>query len=288
MNETRDEQTILVTGATGGIGEAVTELLLDLGHRVLVHGRTQEKAKTACESLGTDRAHPVFGDLSDQGEVRRLASQVEETTKNLDVIVNNAGKSFQARHLSSDGVEMTLAINVLAPFLLTGLLFPLLSRNARVVNLVGKYHKNAILDFDDIQFTKRSYGIWQVANHTQMLRVLFTFELANRLTKSGSAQMATCVHPGAVLTDAQKSLSLPLRLFIHTLARPGFVKPHRGARPIVRLAVGNIQGPLNGLYFEKHRERKSIESAYEISHQRMCWNRCVELTGAEWPGSLNA
>jgi len=276
------QRTILVTGATSGIGAATTHALLRQGHRVFVHGRTEAGALAACSAVpDRERAVPVWADLTLKSEVRNLAARVRQETDNLDSIVNNAGKTFQTRQVSADGVEMTLAANVLAPFLLTSLLLPTLNQDGRVVTLAGMYHKRAALDVEDLEYARRPFNSWAASNQAQLAKVLFTFALARRFDTVGTEQIAVCIHPGAVLTNAQKSLPWYLKLFIHTLARPGFVRAQKGAQPVVQLASGD-PAPPNGTYYEKSRPVETIPAAHDRVLQDGCWEKLSELSAATW------
>ena len=287
--------TILVTGATAGLGKATAITLAHRGHRVLIHGRNEEKARSACESVRgalesasrdintstSDRVVPVWGDLSSLVEVWRLAKLIAEETDKLDILVNNAGKTFMEREESHEGVEMTVAVNCLAPFLLISLLEPLLAPKGRVVTLAGMYHKRAQLDLNDLDFSQRGYSAMAVANQSQLIKVLFSFALARRFDETGKRQVSVCIHPGAVLTNAQKTLPWYLRLFIHTLARPGFVQTSKGAQPIVRLTAEDPPPP-NGTYFERYKPVRTREDAYDPTLQESCWQKLCDLSGAVW------
>jgi retinol dehydrogenase 14 len=195
-------KTFVVTGATDGIGLETARQLLALGHRVLIHGRTAERANAAALTLGSPAA--VFGDLSQFREVRALAKQVEALTSSLDGLINNAGVYLKSRAVSVDGFEMTMAVNYLAPFLLTQLLLPLLHRSpdARVVHVSAALHTSGRIDLQDFNGEKNFSGPAAYTN-SKLAQVLFSRELARRTTESTLTSLS--LHPGVVTTKMLKS-----------------------------------------------------------------------------------
>src|SRR3954469_15444811 len=149
-------RTVLVTGATGGIGKATALGLAALGAEVAITGRDPERAEPAAREIRTAGRGPVevfIADLSSQGEVRRLAGEVLQRLIRIDVLVNNVGGYWSSRHVTPDGLERTFALNHLAPFLLTHLLVERLRCNdrARVVTVASNAHATGRLDFEDLQ-----------------------------------------------------------------------------------------------------------------------------------------
>lgn len=180
--------TILVTGATDGIGKETARILTEQGHDVIVHGRTLEKAQAIVRALGKGRA--VAADLAHLDEVRAIASQA--STMNVDVLVNNAGVYMKTRKLTPDGREMTMAVNHDAPFLLTHLLVASLQR---VVNVSSIAHMRGHVDVDDIDFARGFDGYAAYAS-SKLANVLFSVELAKRAPKV----QVNALHPGVVST----------------------------------------------------------------------------------------
>jgi NAD(P)-dependent dehydrogenase (short-subunit alcohol dehydrogenase family) len=234
-------QTVLITGATDGIGRETARQLLEKGFRVLVHGRTSDKANaTATELL---RAHPagqmdvVYANLAKMREVVALAEQVRQHTAVLDVLINNAGVYENERYLTEEGFELTMAVNHFAHFLLTHALLPLLKAApaARVITVSSIAHESGRLDLNDLSFAKgfSSYGAYAAS---KLANVLFTRALAKRL--EGSTVTANCLHPGVIATK---------------LLRKGFgmggASIAAGARTSVYLASADAVRNSNGLYF---------------------------------------
>lgn len=203
------KKTILVTGATDGIGFATCKALVLLGHRVLVHGRTEEKARMAAgkilvmAELKEDSKNPllipVWGNLSSMAEVRQLGQQVGKVAPELDVLINNAGVYMNERVLTGDGFETTFAVNHLAVHLLTHHLMPILKSRpeARVVTVSSIAHQKGKLNLDDLQASKKFDG-YEVYSSSKLCNVLFTRCLA-ALNKNTSVT-ANCLHPGVINT----------------------------------------------------------------------------------------
>jgi len=192
------KRTILVTGATDGIGKQTAFELALLGAEVWVHGRSREKAERVAAEVGAQGAFTA--DLASLEQVRALAADVEARAPALDVIVHNAGVFEDRRTLSADGYELTLAVNHLAPFLLTHLLLPVLRANrpSRVVNVSSGVHAlREGLDLDDLQREARYDGQSAYAG-SKLCNVLFTNELARRLDDPTLSVLA--LHPGVIAT----------------------------------------------------------------------------------------
>src|SRR5215211_1703591 len=190
-------RTVLVTGGTGGIGRATATGLAALGARVAITGRDRGRAEAAAAEIQADGGPPVevfIGDMSAQGDVRRLAAEVLRALPRLDVLVNNVGGFWNTRHVTADGLERTFALNHLAPFLLTHLLWDRLSNSApaRVVSVASNAHAQGRIDFDDLQ-GERSYSGARAYSQSKLANVLFTYELARRLP--ATSVTANALHP---------------------------------------------------------------------------------------------
>ena len=181
-------KTVLITGATAGIGLRTGEALAERGADLLLVGRDPAKTERVAASLGAKggTVTPFVADLSRQDAVRRLADEVRAKTERLDVLINNVGAILQHRTETADGREMTFALNHLAPFLLTNLLLDLLkaSAPARVVTVASAAHTWGAMDFTDFDHRK-GYGGWKVYGRSKLANVLFTYELARRSAGTG-------------------------------------------------------------------------------------------------------
>lgn len=248
---------VLVTGATDGIGLATAKVLSGRGCDVLVHGRSEAKAKAAAAEV---KATPVWGDLGDLKQVRALAAQVEKALGQapLDVLLNNAGVFETERHLSADGHERTMAVNHLAPFLLSQLLLPKVEAapQGRVVNVSSMAHARGKLDLNDFDFTKRFDGYAAYAT-SKLCNVYFTHALARRL-KNGATTSA--LHPGVIhtklLTTGFSMQGAPLET---------------GTRTSVYCALEPKLAKVNGKYFSDAHEVPCAGHANDEKMEEALW-----------------
>ena len=197
-------RTCLITGATSGIGRATATALAGMGASLVLvardRARGEETAAQIAQQTGNRAVTLLFGDLSSQAAVRRVAAEFLASEQPLHVLINNAGVVNLQRSVTVDGIETTFAVNHLAYFLLTNLLLDRLigSAPARIVNVSSDAHKFGPLDFDDLENTRR-YRAMRVYGQSKLANILFTGELARRL--AGSGVTANSLHPGAVATN---------------------------------------------------------------------------------------
>ena len=259
--------TILVTGATSGLGRGVAAELSDKGHTVLVHGRDRGKVDDTVKELSGD-ARGYVADLSSLDEVRRLADEVAANEPRLDVLVNNAGLVSPEREESHDGIELTFAVNYVAPWLLTGRLLGLLERSApaRIVNVasIGQ----APVDWDDPQL-ERGFEPYRAYAQSKLAQISYTFELAERL--DGSGVTVTALHP-ATLMDTQ-------------MVRQSFGRSmstvEDGVGPVVRLAAGDEVDGVTGRYYDQTRESQADPQAHDPESRVRLWEYTAELAGED-------
>lgn len=262
----------LVTGATDGIGLETARQLLALGWRVLVHGRNPQRAIRAAQELSGGEAaapvEPVWGDLSVMSEVLLLAAQVGERAPVLDVLINNAGVFEHRRRITPDGLELAMAVNHFAPFLLTRHLLPALLRGpaGRIVTVSSMAHQSARLNLDDLSF-ERGYDGYSTYAASKLANVLFTVELAARLR--GSTVTANTLHPGVIATK---------------LLRSGFgmggAPLAQGARTSVYLASSPAVAALSGCYFVDCRQATPSRMARDAALARRLWEKSEQLLAA--------
>ncbi len=264
-------KTILITGATDGIGKATALALAQQGHLVIVHGRTTVKARDVVDELhaatGSEYLDYVAGDFSRLAEVRALANEVIERHPGLDTLVNNAGIWMNTRELSADGFELTMAVNHLAPYLLTRLLLPALklSAPARIVHVSSTVHMRGKIDFDDFNF-ERAYSGYGAYAASKLANVLFSSALARRLVTANVTSNA--LHPGVITTK---------------LLATGFnmsgAETARGAQTSVYLATAPEVEGLTGRYFDDKREKQASEAARDEALQERLWRASAERVG---------
>jgi NAD(P)-dependent dehydrogenase (short-subunit alcohol dehydrogenase family) len=268
-----DEQTVLVTGATDGLGRALARELAARGATVLVHGRSQERLDDTLrelrEATGSERLRPYRADLASLEQVRRLGREVG-AERRLDVLVNNAGiAGVGDRQESADGHELRFAVNYLAPFLLTHLLLPLLRRSApaRIVNVasVGQ----APIDFDDVML-ERGWEPLRAYRQSKLAQVMFTFELAERLRAAGDTGVTvTALHP-ATLMDTK----MAIESFGYAMSTVD-----EGVAATLRLAVAPEVDGVSGRYFDGLRESRANAQAYDPEARRRLWRLSEQLAG---------
>ena len=190
----------VVTGATDGIGRVTVRALAERGAEVVLVGRNAAKGAEVCKAIQrssrNNRVRFEQADLSSQAEIRALAERLSAGGAAIDVLVNNVGALFTRRRESTDGIEMTFALNHLGYFLLTGFCSePEASAAARIVNVASEAHRGGEMNLEDPQATKRYSGL-RAYQQSKLANILFTYRLATLL--EGTRVTANCLHPGFV------------------------------------------------------------------------------------------
>jgi NAD(P)-dependent dehydrogenase (short-subunit alcohol dehydrogenase family) len=253
-----EEQTILITGATSGLGQALAQALSKHGARLLLHGRDPERGletvRKIKEATGNERIKFCRADLSSLREVEDLARQVISEVTRLDVLVNNAGIGFgrdnSKREISQDGYELRFAVNYLASYLLTERLISLLraSAPARIVNVasVGQ----APLDFDNIMLGLGYSGV-TAYRQSKLAIIVWTFDLAERLT--GTGVTANALHPASLMPT-----KMVLEAGWQTMS-----SVEEGLKATLRLVIDPALENVTGEYFDGLRPAKANAQAYD-------------------------
>jgi retinol dehydrogenase 14 len=272
-------RTVLVTGATSGIGRATALGLARMGAHVAITGRDRGRTEDAASEIrmAGGRDVDVFvADLSSQAQVRRLASEVLEGLSRIDVLVNNVGGYWSTRHITADGLERTFALNHLAPFLLTNLLLARLERSApaRVVTVASDAHTTGGVDFDDLQ-GMRSYSGGRAYSQSKLANVLFTYQLAGRLR--GSAVTANVLHPGMVRTSFGAEDPARIQRLLVPLLRLVMKSPAQGAATSIHLASAPELEQVSGRYFANRRPTRSSARSYDQAVAARLWEASAEL-----------
>ena len=274
-------KTALITGGTSGIGKAAAVALAAMGADVVVVGRNRERGEAAVGEIKSqshsESVELMLADLSAQDEVRGLAETFMERYERLDVLANNAGLVQSKRTETADGIETTLAINHLAPFLLTNLLLDRLKQSApsRVITVSSEAQRWGDMDFDDLQSTQKYRG-FPVYGMTKLANIMFTYELAERL--KGTFVTANCLHPGAVGTNFGKNNAGPMTLFFRA-AKPFMRTPEQGADTLIWLASSPDVEGVSGKYFSDRKEIEAKKIAYDPAARRKLWEISEDLTG---------
>ncbi|MFD0684000.1 SDR family NAD(P)-dependent oxidoreductase [Actinomadura fibrosa] len=258
-----DQQTILITGATDGLGRALAAELAAEGATVLVHGRDDQRGKAALQEIG-GRAAWYRADLSSLAEVRALAEAVRADHPRLDVLVNNAGIGASGgRAESADGHELRFAVNYLSHYLLTRELLPVLTSSApaRIVN-VSSLGQTAI-DFDDVMITRGYTGV-RAYCQSKLAQIMHTIDLAAEL--AGTGVTANALHPATYMPT--KIVSTP----ISTL--------EEGVRATHRLVTDPALDDVSGRFFNGLAEARADDQAYDADARARLRALSDELTGA--------
>jgi len=273
-------KTILVTGATDGIGRATASAIASQGHTVIISGRNPPKTAHVAEEIRQQTRNPnidhVIADFASLDAVRRMVSMFLERYDQLDVLVNNAGLVTPTRQLSQDGYELQFAVNHLAPFLLTNLLLDALQRSpaGRIVNVSSIGHARGQIHFDDLQF-EREFQPRQAYSQTKLANVLFTYVLARRL--QDTSVTANVLHPGIVKTSLSHDyMGNPIFRFFE-----GFiaVSPEKGAATTIYLATSPEVAGISGGYFIRSQQKKSAPHTYDEALQDRLWSVSEQLVG---------
>ncbi|HZB83174.1 MAG TPA: SDR family oxidoreductase [Rubrobacteraceae bacterium] len=273
-------KVVLITGGTSGIGKAAAKALAGMGAEVVVAGRNRQKGEGALQEIrsesGNNRVSLLLADLAAQAEVRRLAKEFRASHDRLDVLVNNAGLYKTRRTETPDGIEMTLAVNYLAPFLLTSLLLDLLKKSApsRVINVSSEAERWGKIDLDDLQ-SERRYRGFPVYGKSKLANIMFTYELAERLR--GTGVTANCMHPGSVNTNMGKN-ERGVGILLFRAFKPFMRSPKKGADTLIYLAASpDVQGR-TGEYFIDREVATSSKEAYDGTLREQLWEVSEELT----------
>jgi retinol dehydrogenase 14 len=274
-------KTVLITGGTSGIGKAASVALAAMDANVVIVGRNQERGEAVVEEIRA-RSHNesvelLLADLSVQSEVRGLAQEFQGRHDRMDVLINNAGLVQSKRTETPDGIETTLAINHLAPFLLTNLLLGQLEESApsRVITVSSEAQRWGKMDFEDME-SRRKYRGFPVYGMTKLANIMFTYELAERL--NGTGVTANCLHPGSVGTNFGLNNRGPMALFFRTF-KPFMRSAEQGADTLVWLASSPEVDGVSGKYFSDRKEIEAKKVAYDPAARRRLWEISEELTG---------
>jgi NAD(P)-dependent dehydrogenase (short-subunit alcohol dehydrogenase family) len=270
------ETTILITGATDGLGRGVAQRLAADGARLLLHGRDPDRLATTAreirEATGNERLTTHRADLASLDEVRALADDVQRSTAALHVLINNAGigtgrPDKTTRQESSDGHELRLAVNYLAPFLLTQRLLPLLRRSApaRIVHVASL--GQAPIDFDDVML-ERAYSGGRAYNQSKLAQITSGFELADRLPADEVA--VNSLHPATYM---------PTKIVLQQ-AGHSIDSLEEGVDATVRLATAPELEGVTGRFYDRQAEARADDQAYDPEARRRLWDLSLGLTGA--------
>ena len=272
-------KTVVITGATSGIGEVAAIHLAKQGARIVFVARDQKRADATLAKLRQANSvadHTLhIADLSLLSEMKQVAGEIAREPA-IDILINNAGALFNSRRETADGLERTFALNHMSYFVLTNLLLPKLKPGARIVSTSSGAHRRAQLDFADLQ-SRSGYQGFPVYAKSKLCNILFTRELARRLQGSGIS--ANCLHPGFVATRFGNQ-SGGLISWGVWLAKPFMgLSQEEGAKTIIHLASSPDVANVSGEYFYECKIDTPSEAARNDGDAKLLWDVSAEIAG---------
>jgi NAD(P)-dependent dehydrogenase (short-subunit alcohol dehydrogenase family) len=270
-------KTVVITGASDGIGAEAARALASAGHRVAVVGRSPAKTRAIAAETGADAFTADFAELA---QVRRLASELRDAYERIDVLSNNAGGVFNAPTRTTDGHDLTFQVNHLAPFLLTHLLMDRLQEShAAVIQTASHVAKTkAHLDTGDLDNT-RDFAPIKAYSNAKLENILFTRELQRRHGDTGIAAVA--FHPGNVASNFASDTTTAWRFVYNTpLRHLALITPRKGARPLIWLAEGKPGLDWEpGAYYENQKVTATNPQADDTQLAAELWDLSADMLG---------
>lgn len=273
-----DGKTVIITGATSGIGEVAAIRLAEKGARIVFTARDKKRADDTMAKLR--RANPRadhalhMADLSTLVEMKRIGAELAREQK-IDVLVNNAGALFNKRQETADRLEMTFALNHMAYFVITNLLLPTLKPGARIVTVASNAHRGAKLNFDDLQ-SRHGYAGFGVYSKSKLANILFNRELARRAPPGVTAN---ALHPGFVATRFGDNSGGLMRTVLRVAKPIGAISPEEGAQTIIHLASSPAVAGVTGEYFYESAITTPTEEARNDADARRLWEMSENISG---------
>jgi len=274
-------KTVVITGATSGIGEVAAIRLAEKGARIVFTARDKARADETMGKL--KRANPNadhvlhMADLSRLVEMKRVGAELARESR-IDVLINNAGALFNKRLETEDGLEMTFALNHMAYFVITNTLLSRLKTGARIVTVASNAHRGARLDFDDLQ-SRRGYAGFPVYSKSKLCNILFNRELARRL--AGTGVTANALHPGFVATRFGDNSGGLMRTVLKVAKPIGAISPEEGAQTLIYLASSPEAAGVSGEYFYECKTATPTAEARNDEDAKRLWDISQEIAGLE-------
>jgi len=260
-------KTIIITGASDGIGRETAKALHAEGHRVVLVGRSKEKTKAVADEL---KAPYYLSDFADLSSVRALAKDLNKNYPTIDMLYNNAGLlAPQERVETKDGHELTFQVNHLAPFLLTSLLMErLIKSKARIINTASVAHKSGDINLDNLDMEK-GYKSFKAYGNSKLSNILFTRELATRYGNKGIE--AVCFHPGVVKTSFASKSGGIVGFFYTGITSKFMLSSAKGADTMIWLAsASDIE---QGGYYYKRKVASTTKQAQDSDLATKLWDK---------------
>jgi NAD(P)-dependent dehydrogenase (short-subunit alcohol dehydrogenase family) len=278
------DKVCIITGSNSGIGKETALALAEMGATIVMVVRNSDRGEDARSEIvkqsGNNSVDLMICDLSSMEAIRNFAAEFRNKYNRLHVLINNAGAVFSKRQVTVDGFEQTLAVNYLAPFLLTHELLPLLRETAssRIINLSSGLHKSAKLDFNDLQ-SESSYNSMKVYSRAKLMVIMHTYEQARRLKAENVA--VNVVLPGFVATNLGRNSGSFMSKAMFRMINPFQLSAKEGAETSVYVASSvDVEG-MTGKCFEKKTETETSEISYDVELQKQLWDITTNLLGPQ-------
>jgi len=274
-------KTVLITGATSGIGKATALALAKKGFNIVFIARNLARAVEVKEEIisvsNNKDVDFLMADLSSLSQVHKCVESFRQKYQSVDLLINNAGICLPYRRITEDGFEETFQVNHLSHFLLTNLLLDLLKKaaSARIINVSSAVYKNASFDPLNLQ-SEQNYSSFGTYSNTKLLNLLFTIELAERL--NGTGITVNALHPGVVKTNFGSEMK-GFHKTLSTLFTPFFLTPEQGAATSIYLATSDEVKYITGKYFEKGKIVEPDNEDINPANRRLLWYKSLELSG---------
>ena len=276
---TKPGNTVIVTGASDGIGYVCAHALARSGHRVILVGRNKEKCDQAAAKMSSQNISVEIADLSLLSEVRDLARRISREHEHIDILLNNVGGFFRQRMETNEGLEYTFALNHIGYFVLTDQLLPKLmaAPQGRIVNVASRAHKNGTINFTDPQ-GKDNYAGWAAYCQSKLMNIMFTYELARRL--EGTSVTANSLHPGFVASKFGHNNPGMAGLIVRLSQMLMAISPQAGAETSIHVATAPELAHVSGQYFSKSKTAPSSRESLDAPAQQRLWQLSEEIAAS--------
>lgn len=277
-------KNVMITGANSGIGKETAVELAKLGAKIIMVCRNEQRGKDAkqeiIERANSNEVELMIADLADQNSIRKFAHDFKQKYDKLNVLINNAGLILRERVLTSEGYEMTLAINHLGPFLLTNLLLDIIivSAPSRIISVSSAAHKFSNLDLDNVNLENK-FSSFRAYGNSKLANILFSQELARKL--KGKGVTVNSLHPGGVKSNFAMDTYSKIGKSLYSIPRIFMISPQKGARTSVYLASSPDVANITGKYFSKSKIAKTSKVSQDEVLQKKFWNLSLKMVGLD-------